>query len=157
MEKKGFELSFSMIFSIIVIVAIIGIAFYVINYFLDLGECTEVSMFYRDFQQKIDSAWNSEITRDEFVGSLPGGIESVCLGNLSRGGSGEEYEEMRAYERFNFNIFLFPGRKSCEMARSRINHLDTADIGLTCFPVENGEVRIGIEKGSFDSLVKIRR
>src|SRR3989338_2426588 len=59
-EKRGLELSFSMIFSIIVIIAIVAVAFYMISYLLKLKNCTELGLFGRDLQDTIDRAWNSD-------------------------------------------------------------------------------------------------
>ena len=86
MEKRGsVQLSFGMIFSIIIIIVTVSIAFYVIAYFLDLRKCTEIGLFYKDFQDKIDDIWKSEFASEEFVGRLPSGIDGVCLGNLVDG------------------------------------------------------------------------
>ena len=156
--KKGIiGMSFGMMFSIFLIIAIIAIAFYTINYFLDLQRCTEVSLFYQDFQDKVDTAWSSEITKREFTGSLPGGIKSVCFGNLNQSGAGEEYEELRKYRVFEANMFLYPIRKTCDLAYINIQHIDLTELqGWHCFPVEGGKVETQLEKGSFDALVKIK-
>ena len=80
MGKRGeIYISFGMIFSVILIIAIIGVSFYAINYFLNLGKCAEISLFYQGFQNEIDEAWSSEIVKTTFVGKLPVEIESVCF------------------------------------------------------------------------------
>ena len=150
-------MSFSMIFSIFLIIAIIAIAFYTINYFLDLQRCTEISLFYQDFQDKVNIAWSSEITKREFTGSLPGGIKSVCFGNLNQPGVGEEYEELRKYRVYEANMFLYPIKKTCDLAHINVQHIDLSQLGSWhCFSIERGKVKIQLEKGSFDALVKIK-
>jgi hypothetical protein len=158
MHKRGFQFSFAMIFSIILIIAIVAFSFYVISYFLGLGEATDIALFYQDFQDEINRAWNSEITRDVFTGNLPSGIESVCFGNLTQSGSGKEYEDLRRYRRQNANTFLYPPGKAQDQAFAIIEHLDFSGLqGFSCFPVEERKVKIRIEKGSFDKFVKISR
>lgn len=150
-------MSFSMIFSIFLIISIIAIAFYTINYFLDLQRCTETSLFYQDFQDKVDRAWSSEITKQKFTGSLPRGIESVCFGDLNQQGLGEEYDELRKYRVFEANMFLYPIKKTCDLAYINIQHIDLSQLGgWHCFPTERGKVEIQLEKGNFDALVKIK-
>ena len=157
-NKRGdISLSFGFIFSIILIAAIVGIAFYAISYFVDLGNCTEISLFYNDFQNSVDDAWASEITKDVFVGTLPSGIESVCIGDVEQGIDTEEYRELSRYGRFEANVFLYPPKKACDEAYKKIEHINIEELGFECFQVRDGKVSIGLEKGSFDSLVRITR
>lgn len=157
-RRGGIQLSFGMIFSIILIIAIIGVAFYAINYFVGLGKCTEVGLFYRELQDEIDRAWNSEITRDEFTGSLPGGVTNVCFGDVSSGGSGEIYDDLKRYGRADANVYLYPLEKACDQGFRKLEHVDFSEFGgFSCFDVESGRVSIGLEKGSSDSLVKLTR
>lgn len=161
-NKRGLELSFGLIFSLILIAAIIGVAFYAINYFLNLGSCTEVSLFYQNFQEEIDEAWNSEITRDRFLGDLPNGIKAVCFYDRDLGVNiepgGEEFEALEGYTHIGGNTFLFPPERACKQVSRTTEHVDFLELGeWHCFPVEKGKVTIPFEKGSFDSLVKIKR
>ncbi len=85
--KKGqgiFGMSFSMIFSIIIIIAIIGVAFYAITYFLNLSRCGQITTFYDDLQDEANQAWVSTNHRKVFEGSVPSGIEYVCFGLVSQ-------------------------------------------------------------------------
>ena len=60
MNKRGqIDISFGMIFSIILIIAVVGVAFYVINNFIELKKCTEIGLFYDDLKKYIDEAWQS--------------------------------------------------------------------------------------------------
>ena len=74
MDKKGqIDISFGMIFSIIIIIATVAIGFYVITYFLNLSSCTKVGLFWNSLNEEVDKAWNSDIaqtvyTKDEAKG-----------------------------------------------------------------------------------------
>jgi hypothetical protein len=157
MGKKGdISLSFGMIFSILVIISVIAIAFYVISYFLNLQKCTNVSLFYEDFQNEMDDAWRSEITQDRFIGKVPGSIEKVCLRHELNIGRGSEFEELKDYGRSGENVFLYPPNKACKRPAVTIEHIDLSEIGWACFDVVDGKVALEYEKGSFDSLVRIK-
>lgn len=156
MKRGDISLSFGMIFSIILIIAIIGVSFYVISNFLGLKKCSEVGLFFNDFEGKVDKAWSSEITRDTYSGIVASGIKSVCIGNLTLGGSGTEYDAVKKYSRAGANVFLYPPEKACDVKYMEFEHLDVKNMRLKCFPVINGKVEIGIEKGASDALVQIR-
>ena len=166
MKKKGaLSLSFGMIFSIIMIIAILGVAFYAISYFLNLQKCTTTSLFHQDFQNKINNAWSAEIVSEEFSLTLPKRIESVCFGSLNSPGdlSGETeriHEDLLRYstlkQQENSNMFLHPQDKSCEMGYRTAKHIDLSELGeFTCFETRKGRVTFKIEKGSEDALVKV--
>jgi hypothetical protein len=163
-NKRGLQLTFGMIFSIIIIIAIVGVSFYAINYFLNLGKCTEISLFYQDFQKEVDKAWNSEITKETYIGNLPRKIESVCF--LDREpeettvsfGVGEEYEVLEDYFRIGGNMFIYPPEETCNQVYKTVQHIDVSELdGWHCFPVRENRVEIPIDKGSFDALVKVKK
>lgn len=166
MEKKGsLSLSFGMIFSIIMIIAILGVAFYAISFFLNLQKCSSVGLFHNDFQNKINSAWIAEIVSEEFSLSLPKKIKSVCFGDLKNPGSLDAeteiaYDELIMYstltQQDESNMFLHPQDKSCDMGYQKVKHIDLEELGkFTCFSNNNGRVTFKIKKGSEDALVKI--
>lgn len=152
-NKRGLQIAFGMIFSIILIAVIIAISFFVINYFLNLNECAEVSLFYNDFQNKVDTIWSSELASDEFTGRLPSGIETVCFGLLENGEGQEEYLELRTFRNRDANIFLLPVENACDIAFANIKHVKES--GFQCFRVSENRVSIPLDKGSFDSLVSV--
>ena len=165
MSKRGqFEISFSMIFSIIIIIAIIGISFYVINHFLTLSKCTKIGVFYEGLQENIEKAWqaqtcNSDICyKNTFKGQLPSGIEEVCLGNVSQYSSRQyekEYNALVGLNKKKENVFLYPPNKACDYSFStlRLEHARSPE--FFCIPVNNGEVEIKIQKGRYDSLASM--
>ena len=54
MKKRGqLQISFGMIFSIILIIAFVALAVYVIMIFLDTGKCANTGLFKNDLQQEI--------------------------------------------------------------------------------------------------------
>ncbi len=158
MKKKGqFQISFGMIFSIIIIVATIAVSGYVITNFLKISKCSDIGLFYNDLQKDVDKAWASEITNNLFEGKLPGGIESVCFGNVSSslGDKSEEAEFLRRYYRQDKNIFLYPTQRACDsnLAYHKLNHIQLSE--FFCVSADSGKVSFRISKSNQESLVRI--
>jgi len=155
-------LSFSMIFSIILIIFFIVVAFIAINAFLGTKRCAQIGIFVEEFEKDVKKAWNSQKFDDEFQGILPSSIEYVCFANLSRSFRGENKklgENFDVYEGLGGNLFLYPKEKACEMPYHKIKHLDMESIiekeNPYCIPVEGGKINIQVEKGFNDRLVKV--
>lgn len=156
MQKRGLQLAFGFIFSIILIAAILFVSFYAISKFSGVKKCTEDALFYESFQERIDSAWRSEIVKDVFSERVSSGIKEVCIGELSN--LEEKYRILEDYSFSEGNVFMWPPEKACEdFASHNIEHIGFEHTGIKCFTVVNGRVEIPIEKGSTDALVMIRR
>ena len=84
--KKGaqFQVSFGVIFSIIVIVATLAIAGYIIIQFLNTGNNTQCKLFVSDLQKKINEAWSSDgASSYVFSESVPSGTNQLCFGYIN--------------------------------------------------------------------------
>ncbi len=145
--KKGegaVSLSYGLIFSIIIIVAILAVSFYAIKSFVNLSRCGEVGIFYDGLQDEINRAWTSGAYEDGFDGTLPAGIEKVCFGELSStpiAAYSGYYEEIQDLEYVSdANIFLFPPDKACEgdLFSNKLEHVVFDD--FFCADVSKGKV-----------------
>lgn len=160
-KKRGQlqTLSIGMIFSIIVIIAILGVSFYAITKFLEIRECTEVSLFYEDFQKKVDQIWASSSAKTVFTGSLPPEVEFVCFSGSGSSVSpvySNQYRELRRYIRNDQNTFIYPPEHACNIIGINVEHLDLSKInGFTCFPVRDGKVNLYLEKEISSTLVSL--
>ncbi len=162
MKKRGElqTLSIGMIFSILLIIAIVSISFYAITKFLEIKRCTETGLFYDEFQDKIDSIWTSSSAKTTFVISVPGGVSHICFGGgaVSSVDSdfAEQYKALSRYFRNDANIFIYPPNKACEIPSKRMEHLDISELGgFECFEAEEGRVSIGLEKEVSDAQVRV--
>jgi hypothetical protein len=82
MKKRGqMQISFGMIFSIILIIAFIAFAFYGIKFFLRMQDTAKVGKFMDEFQNDVDAMWKGAQGQQEVKYSLPNKIEKVCLKN----------------------------------------------------------------------------
>src|SRR3989338_4193949 len=90
-RKGQFEVSFGMIFSVIVIIAVIVVAFYIIMQFLEFKDCTALGLYYDNLESEINKAWASTgVTSKTFSGDVPSAVDYVCFGNLNKPASGED-------------------------------------------------------------------
>ncbi len=161
--QGAIEMSFGTIFSILLIIFFVAIAFIVIRYFLNIQDCAKVGMFLDELQTEIDKTWNSQSNTISFKGSLPTGIEYICFADLSKPLKGE-YEgdismNIGVYKGQKANLFFYPREKSCKIAYKNIAHLDTQDIikdkNPNCIKTDNSEINFKIKKGFNEKLVTI--
>ncbi len=154
MEKHGdISLSFGMIISVIIIAAILGVAVYVIIQFLGTKECTELGLYGRDLQTRVDSAWRADSTeRQTFASNVPNGVDKVCFGNLDSARNAPEFRELRNYVGEDVNLFFYP-LADCDLTAIKIEHVASRD--FYCVDVVSGKATFELNKGSFESLVKV--
>ena len=161
MKKGGqIQISFGMIFSIIIIIATVAVGFYVINYFLDLSKCTKIGSFWDSIDKEVDKAWNGDISQTIFNRELPSGITHFCFGSLNDIQSEDQdtkriFSELRNYGSLEGNSYIYPPGKACDLAFKNIRHA-TAD-KFFCVPVKSGTISVKLSKGSFDALVKLSK
>jgi len=156
-------LSYGAIFSIIIIIMIISVAFYAINQFLDIGKCANVGLFYDDLQKEIDTSWTSGNVETTFVGNLPTGaigtgVDYVCFGTLIQDADAvdalkkEEFDSEYSFPR-DHNIFIYPPDEVC-LPHKKLEHTTTD--GFFCIKVEKGEVRVKLDYNQLeDTLVRL--
>ena len=162
-NKRGqgiFGISFGTIFSVILIVFFIVIAFIVIKSFLNTQKCARIGIFVDNFESEIKDAWNSQSSSFESSGNLPSSLDYVCFANLSADFKGEYLnigDEIGIYQGQKANLFLYPRKNTCNMPYHNIEHLDIGKITALknpyCIAINNGKVVIQIEKGFNDALV----
>jgi hypothetical protein len=140
MKKRGsIELSFGMIFSIILVIVFIAVAIYGIKKFLDFQNDLKISQFKDNLQKDIDDIWRSSEGSYPGKYSLPSKVVSVCFTD-------------DAYQNLVFN--------PDNIAGTMINHIDIAKTlggqSSVCFDNTNGEVDMQLGKNYGESLVTIK-
>lgn len=164
MKKGVMEISFGMIFSVIIIIAIIGVGVYAITTFLQIGKSTQIGLFHEKFSETVEEIWASAITNRVVSFSISNSIEYVCFGSLESGSGGRyaaQFTKLRehssGFEQQNTNMFLYPPDKAEDFAYKKAEKVDLSSLGgFDCFSVEDGIVRIRLSKNEFDSLVKVQ-
>ncbi len=161
-KAQLFGMPFSTIFSIFLIVVFIAVAFYAIRYFMNIGKCSETGLFKEELQDAIDAAWNSQSSSKTFSSSLPSSVEYACFANLAEAETGnskekEIYKELKKNADYTANLFFYPQRNAC-IPSANIKHINMTELSNPyCIPAENNRIEIKIEKGFYDSLVKVAR
>lgn len=130
-KRADINLSFGVIFSIILIIVFLFAAIYAINFFLDYGKCTQIGDFYSDLQKQVNDAFYSQSVENKKVEiSLPSSTSMICFANLSAEitNPGQEYEDIKDYHLEDANLFLFPQEDSCNMPYKNIERINISEI-----------------------------
>ncbi len=172
-EKRGdLQISFGFIFSVILIIIFVAFAFYVIDKFLETSDCGKEGVFKDDLQKAVDRAWNSQETKEKFVGELPRSIEEVCFVDFNKDAlpptQEKKLDEIKFYADTNDNLaFLseddgeYTLDKSC-MKSIKIEHLDidttTNSENPFCIKkYDDKRFHMIIKKDFEDTLVKVEK
>jgi hypothetical protein len=151
-----------MIFSIIIIIASVAVAFYVIKEFLSVNECAGIGSFYDDFQKQVTKAWSSTISKGVYDGNLPASIDYVCFANPGKVYTGTkfkvQYDSLKdTIQSFgvdeNRNVFLYPSKGCQGMEYYSLEHIVVDD--FFCSSVVGGKVKVNFNKDVSDALVKL--
>lgn len=138
-SKGALELSFGMIFSIILIIAFIAAAFYAITKFLEFQDTIKIEKFGTDLQADIDNLWKSAQGSYPREYNLPSKIQAVCFSN-------DEFENMQF-----ISERIIKGKM--------ISHIDIVSTlggkNSACFNNINGKVSMTLKKDYGENLVTI--
>lgn len=161
-SQSIFGISFSVMFSIILIVFFIAAAFMAIDFFLGIQKQASTGLFLTELQNEVDNAWAAgEYANAKFESALPAGIEYVCLINMSAGLSSDadakEKEIFRdiKYGNYENNLVFWPVAKAGSMSHNKIGHIRLPDENPHCVAVENGKAVLSIKKEFADALVRV--
>ena len=162
--QSSIEMSFGTIFSIILMILFLVVAFIAIRYFFGIQKCAKVGIFCDNFQSEVDSTWYTQGGEFLFKASVPNGVEEICFADLSRlikGPSESIGDEISIYKGEKTNTFIYPIEEACEMPYKNVNHLDMQDIIANenpyCVRVNGGNVNIKLKKEFNQKLVSASR
>ena len=152
---------FTMIFSILLIIVFIVVAFIAIRHFMGIKKCAEIGIFTDNLKTRIDGVWKAEAANDIFSESLSSGIKYVCFVNFSMPKKGEFlnlYDDLKYTSNIDSNFIFYPMGAACDPADKKISHLNMGEIlkykNPNCFKAE-GKVDLTIKKSLDDVLVTI--
>jgi hypothetical protein len=140
-RKGQLQLSFGMIFSIILIIVFIAFGFYAITKFIDLQKTIQIENFLRDFQNDVDKMWKSPQGSQVITYSLPTKITSICFVD-------DEFQNLK----FTSNEII---------VGKMIENLNMAEITAVenpfCIGNIKGKIRLTIAKDFGETLVRVER
>lgn len=140
--RGAMELSFGMLFSIILIIIFIAFAIYGVTKFLNLQKNIQTKTFANDLNYDIDKLWKSQGSQPVTY-SVPGNVEKVCF-------SEDEFEK-------DINIEI-RGEKfieSYDILHAKLSDDFSKGTGGNCVSVENGKISLQLEKERNEALVVI--
>ena len=152
-NKKGaMELSFGMLFSIFLIIIFIAFAIYGIGKFLGLQKDIQTKTFVNDLQFDIDKLWKSQGSQPVTY-SLPANVEKVCFSEDDFGPTGVS----SGVKDINMEI---RGEKligDYNVKHAKISEDFSKGSGGNCVSVENGKIKLQLEKDYGENLVTINK
>lgn len=164
-KAEGFMgMGFGMIFSIFLIIFFFIVAFIAIGKFLEMRDCSQVGIFYKDFQYEVDRVWSSQTSHKDFSGILPPKVKYVCFADFSKPIKGPNVEigdDLSIFEGTQKNLFLYPREAGCEMETYELAHIDLETMTKTenpyCIDVDRGSIIINLGKESGQGIVRLSR
>jgi hypothetical protein len=140
-KKGAMELSFGMIFSIILIIAFMAFAFWGIKKFIDIQKTAQVGMFVDDFKNDVDRVWRSPQSSEKKTYSLPSRIEKVCFSK-------------------NSELYFEPPGSGGDFDYTELEHLNIeimASNGNLCVTNIGGKILFTLKKDFDEALVTVSR
>lgn len=162
-RKSGqVELSFGMIFSIILIIAFVAFTVYGIFKFLEFRDSAQVLDFERNFQVHIKTKWAGTEGTENHEYILPEKIKSVCFIN-NKGRITADSEMKKEIELMNLddeaNLFFSPRDSAGDEGSTKIDYLNIEDITKLenpyCISTKNGRLKLTIQKSYGESSVRV--
>jgi hypothetical protein len=167
MKKRGqMQLSFGMIFSIILIIIFLGFAFFAIKKFLSLQDGIKLGQFKDDLQGDADKLWKGSQGSQKVEYFLPSKIKFVCFADYVNPNSGigqheEKYNEMKQVFFETENLIFYPVGSAEGLDATTIKHIDLAKITESenpfCIPNTDGKVKMTIGKKYGETQITIDR
>jgi len=143
-NKRGqINLSFGMIFSIILIIAFVVFAFYAIKMFLGLQESAKIAKFRENLQEDVDDLWKGTQGIQKVTYTVPNKIHKVC------------------FKRWQFENLILEPKDTIDIQPVNISNINIARItdgeNPYCFDNKNEKVEMILKKGFGEDLVMIER
>ena len=165
MKNKGeMNLSFGMIFSIIMIIIFVTFAFYAIQKFLGFSYAAQTGKFTNDLQRDVDGIWQGSEGNEDEEYIIPGKIKYVCFldfSSLSRGQNAKFYDELKQIYFGEENMFFYPVGSGEGFDSVNVKHVDifktTERDNPLCFPNVNGKINVALKKDFNEALVTIEK
>lgn len=135
------QISFGMIFSIILVILFLVLGFYVIQKFLGMQSEIQIRTFTEDFQNDINKMHTSTSGSKVVEYTLPKKVEQICILD-------EEFDNMelrfKDRGRYSFDLKYVDTRKS------------TGEKGVICGPVVENKIKFQLKKEYGDTLVTVK-
>ena len=162
MEKRGqMQISFGMIFSIILVIMFISFVIYIIIYFLDFSDRVKIEQFEEKLQEDVDKIWRGYQGSKVVNLGLPKEISKVCFIDNSASAIGRNNEMYNDFIMRNTieTIMYFPEGSADGKEGFKLNHINVSKItekeNPYCVENRKGTVSFKIQMNYGENLVRI--
>ena len=164
-KKSGqMQISFAMIFSIILITIFLGFAFYAIKVFLKTGDSAKAAKFIDEFQGDIDRIWKSEVSSETIEYTVPSYVDLICFIDFSANANGKNeklYAEINnSIDYLNSNFVFYPinynGYESAKITHLNIQKTTAMENPL-CIQTNNNKVSVNLKKDYGENYITAGR
>ena len=159
------EISFGMIFSIILIAIFLFVGFFAIRMFLNLSDKVNVASFIKELQNEVDTLHGSIGGSDGITVRLntDGKLTHVCFMDRERdlSGSSQNIEIGRELSRFggerSNNMYFYPSNVANAVSTKieRIN-MTAFQTNPHCIEAVNNRINVVLAKNTGEALVRIK-
>ena len=157
------QLSFGMIFSIILIVVFLAFAFYGIKTFLAFQDSAKAGRFFDQIQGDIDRIWKSSQSSEQREYVVPSRADFVCFVDFLSDAKGENsifYPELKRADYGRENLVFYPV-KFTGFESKEISHMDitetTSEENPLCIKTSDGRESLILKKDFGEALVTVTR
>lgn len=163
-KKAQMNLSFGMIFSIILIIVFIAFAFYGIIKFLDYQKKIQIGQFTMDLQEKVNKMRSATEGSNILSYTLPTKINYICFTDFSKPANGpkasfyDDFQLVSSGEEKNMFFYPISASEGYELNLKNIdiNNM-TKQENPYCIESIKGKIKIGIRIGIGETLVTLTR
>jgi hypothetical protein len=164
-RKRGqMNLSFGMIFGILLIIVFIAFAFYAIQKVLSIQKTVEAGKFTSDLQNDIDQMWRGVEGSQQYEFPLPTDVKKICITDFSAnaiGANSNLYHDLNKFYSGTENLFFYPpgsGEGFDAITLKNINLIKTtANENPLCFDNVDGKIKLIVKKDFGENLVTMSR
>ena len=149
-KRTQMDLSYGMIFSIILIIVFLFFAFYAIRAFLRVNDTANVATFTSTLQEDIDDMWRGAQGSQTLSYGLPSKIAKVCFED--RGDKNLVFLDNKNEALSDVPLFMI---EHVDLGKIIGNSM-VGDKNMKCFLKKDGKVRMFLEKKFGEDLVNIK-
>lgn len=162
--KKGFELSFGFIFSLIIVAVVIFVGIWGVKKILEFSEGNRIRLSIEEIQTTVEEIWpahEANITEKDFY--FPSSVKAICFINNSKTQGLPQHlkKEVEKYSPFfsKYNLFVIPFELKNKYRIQGYYNITCGKVQcleFESFCVENKDGKIKISFESVDGKVRIK-
>lgn len=163
-KRAQMQLSFGMIFSIILIIVFLAFTIFAITKLMGIQRTFQAGTFVNDLQRDIDRMWKGSQGAEVQTYVVPSKTKAVCFVDFlsaKKGPNESVYNELSQVFFEKENLVFYPIGSAEGIDANVINHLNITKITKVenpfCITANKGKVKLTVKMSPGDALVTIER